>query len=87
MIEMAKDEIFIASWWLCSELYMKRPMAEGNRWRLDQLLLRAAQRGVHVFILIYKEIAFDHNSKQLKKFFQKLHKNIKVRENFVSQIY
>lgn len=29
MIEMAREEIFIADWWLCPEIYMRRPMAEG----------------------------------------------------------
>lgn len=43
MIEMAQEEIFIADWWLSPEIYMKRPMNEGNRWRLDELLRRKAE--------------------------------------------
>jgi phospholipase D1/2 len=80
MIELAKDEIFIGSWWICPELYMKRPMAEGDKWRLDQMLCRAAKRGVHIFILQYNELggAFGHNSLAGKKKLKKLHKNIKV---------
>jgi hypothetical protein len=79
-IEMASDDIFISGWWICSELYMKRPMIEGHKWRLDQLLLRAAKRGVHVFILQYNELkwAFGHNSIYGKRTLKKLHKNIKV---------
>lgn len=82
MIELARDEIFIADWWICPEIYMRRPMAEGNKWRLDQVLLRAAKRGVKIFILLYKEVWLilrNMNSFLSKKFFHGLHKNIKVR--------
>lgn len=38
MMELAREEIFIADWWLSPEIYMKRPLVEGNRWRLDEIL-------------------------------------------------
>lgn len=38
MLEMAREEILIADWWLCPEVYLRRPMAEGNHWRLDCVL-------------------------------------------------
>lgn len=38
MLELAREEIFIADWWLSPEIYLKRPLIEGNRWRLDELL-------------------------------------------------
>ncbi|VDK21978.1 unnamed protein product [Anisakis simplex] len=38
MMELAQEEIFIADWWLSPEIYLKRPLIEGNRWRLDELL-------------------------------------------------
>lgn len=38
MMELAREEIFIADWWLSPEIYMKRPLTEGNRWRLDEIL-------------------------------------------------
>ena len=41
-MEAAHEEIFIADWWLSPEIYMKRPMVEGERWRLDKLLQRKA---------------------------------------------
>uniref|UniRef100_A0A1I8ECW6 Phospholipase n=1 Tax=Wuchereria bancrofti TaxID=6293 RepID=A0A1I8ECW6_WUCBA len=38
MMELAREEIFIAGWWLSPEIFMKRPAVEGNRWRLDEIL-------------------------------------------------
>lgn len=55
-LENAKEEIFIADWWLSPEIHMKRPMLNGDYWRLDKILQRKAFEGVKVFILIYKEI-------------------------------
>lgn len=43
-IEAAREEIFIADWWLSPEIYMKRPIVEGDKWRLDNLLHRKAVR-------------------------------------------
>ncbi|XP_011261406.2 phospholipase D2 isoform X1 [Camponotus floridanus] len=55
-LENAKEEIFIADWWLSPEIHMKRPMHNGDYWRLDKILQRKAFEGVKIFILIYKEI-------------------------------
>ncbi|KFM64830.1 Phospholipase D1, partial [Stegodyphus mimosarum] len=41
-LEKAKEEIFIADWWLSPELYMKRPVIQGEIWRLDHILRRKA---------------------------------------------
>lgn len=38
MMELAREEIFIAGWWLSPEIFMKRPAVEGSRWRLDEIL-------------------------------------------------
>lgn len=54
MMELAREEIFITDWWLSPEIYMKRPALQGTRWRLDQILLRKAQQGVRIFVLLYK---------------------------------
>ncbi|KAI8439933.1 hypothetical protein MSG28_001384 [Choristoneura fumiferana] len=55
-MELAKEEIFIADWWLSPEIYMKRPALNGNYWRLDTILKRKAAQGVKIFILLYKEV-------------------------------
>lgn len=41
-IDQAKEEIFIADWWLSPEIYLKRPALQGHQWRLDSLLERKA---------------------------------------------
>ena len=41
-MELAKEEIFIADWWLSPEIYLKRPALNGSYWRLDTLLKRKA---------------------------------------------
>lgn len=88
MIELAQEEIFIADWWLCPEVYMRRPMAEGNHWRLDYVLKRQAEKGVRIFILVYKEMemALTLNSLYSKKLLQGLHENIKVTDQ-VDQVF
>ncbi|VDM60973.1 unnamed protein product [Angiostrongylus costaricensis] len=80
MMELAREEIFIAGWWLSPEIYMKRPALEGNYWRLDEILKRKANQGVRIFILMYKEMemALGLNSIYSKRTLQALHPNIKV---------
>ncbi|RNA40556.1 phospholipase D1 [Brachionus plicatilis] len=51
----AQEEIYIADWWLCPELYLKRP-TDDFEYRLDKILLNKAKAGVKVYILLYKEI-------------------------------
>lgn len=41
-LENAKEEIFIADWWLSPEIHMKRPQLNGDYWRLDKILQRKA---------------------------------------------
>ncbi|KAF3795715.1 Phospholipase D zeta 1 [Nymphaea thermarum] len=47
-IEEAKSEIFITDWWLCPELYMRRPFNIHGSSRLDVLLEAKARQGVQV---------------------------------------
>ncbi|GIY46661.1 phospholipase D1 [Caerostris extrusa] len=79
-LEKAKEEIFIADWWLSPELYMKRPVIQGEIWRLDHILKRKAQQGVKVFVLLYKEVEFalGINSLYSKQQLVEMHPNIKV---------
>jgi phospholipase D1/2 len=41
-LEGANEEIFIADWWLSPEINMKRPLVDGDYWRLDKILERKA---------------------------------------------
>ena len=47
-LESAKEEIMIADWWLSPEIHLKRPVFEGNQWRLDAVLLRKAVKHFHM---------------------------------------
>uniref|UniRef100_UPI00398F5682 phospholipase D2-like isoform X2 n=1 Tax=Pristiophorus japonicus TaxID=55135 RepID=UPI00398F5682 len=78
-LEQAKEEIFIADWWLSPEIYLKRP-AKDNYWRLDNLLKRKAEQGVKIFVLLYKEVelALGINSEYSKRTLTSLHSNITV---------
>uniref|UniRef100_A0A665WIF5 Phospholipase n=1 Tax=Echeneis naucrates TaxID=173247 RepID=A0A665WIF5_ECHNA len=79
-LEEAKEEIFITDWWLSPEIFLKRPVVEGNRWRLDCILKRKAQQGVRIFVMLYKEVelALGINSGYSKRTLMHLHPNIKV---------
>ncbi|XP_059182788.1 phospholipase D1 [Centropristis striata] len=79
-LEEAKEEIFITDWWLSPEIFLKRPVVEGNRWRLDCILKRKAQQGVRIFVMLYKEVelALGINSGYSKRTLRHLHPNIKV---------
>ncbi|KAB0392709.1 hypothetical protein E2I00_005889 [Balaenoptera physalus] len=75
---------FLKSWFhdfrLSPEIFLKRPVVEGNRWRLDCILKRKAQQGVRIFIMLYKEVelALGINSEYSKRTLMHLHPNIKV---------
>ncbi|KAF0044068.1 hypothetical protein F2P81_003226 [Scophthalmus maximus] len=65
---------------LSPEIFLKRPVVEGNRWRLDCILRRKAQQGVRIFVMLYKEVelALGINSGYSKRTLLHLHPNIKV---------
>jgi phospholipase D1/2 len=56
-MEKAKETLYIADWWLSPELFLRRPPYFNQEWRLDQVIKRAAERGVKVFVMVYKEVA------------------------------
>ncbi|KAJ0015129.1 hypothetical protein Pint_19691 [Pistacia integerrima] len=79
-IEDAKSEIFITGWWLCPELYMRRPFRKHSSSRLDALIEAKAKQGVQIYILLYKEvsIALKINSMYSKKKLLQIHENVRV---------
>ncbi|XP_051144137.1 phospholipase D zeta 1-like [Andrographis paniculata] len=79
-IENAKSEIYMTGWWLCPELYLRRPFHEHNSSRLDALLKAKAQEGVQIYILLYKEVslALKINSLYSKRKLLDVHENVKV---------
>ncbi|XP_064083697.1 phospholipase D1-like isoform X4 [Macrobrachium nipponense] len=80
MLESAREEIFITDWWMSPEIYLKRPDLTGCKWRLAEVLRRQAERGVMVFILLYKEVelALGISSILTKQTVGQLHENIKI---------
>ncbi|KAF8392647.1 hypothetical protein HHK36_022996 [Tetracentron sinense] len=79
-IEEAKSEIFITDWWLCPELYLRRPFHAHASSRLDALLETKAKQGVQIYILLYKEvaIALKINSGYSKRKLLNIHENLRV---------
>ena len=80
-IESAEKEIMITDWQMNPEIFLKRPASgvDSLDWRLDKMLLRKADEGVRVYILLYWEIkrfldlGSDHVVKMLSN-----HENIEV---------
>ncbi|KAG9129798.1 hypothetical protein Leryth_016007 [Lithospermum erythrorhizon] len=79
-IESAKSEIYMTGWWLCPELYLRRPYHDHSSSRLDALLESKAKQGVQIYILLYKEvsIALKINSLYSKRELLNIHENVKV---------
>ncbi|KAF2817255.1 phospholipase D [Mytilinidion resinicola] len=82
-ISMARDVIYIHDWWLSPELYMRRPAAISQKWRLDRLLKRKAQEGVKIFIIMYRNIntAIPIDSEHSKLSLLGLHPNVFVQRS------
>ncbi|KAA8548972.1 hypothetical protein F0562_000656 [Nyssa sinensis] len=91
-IEEAKSEIFICGWWLCPELYLRRPFDAHSSSRFDALLEAKAKQGVQIYILLYKEVALalKINSVYSKRKLLCIHENIRVLrypDHFSSGVY
>ncbi|TKA67417.1 hypothetical protein B0A55_11279, partial [Friedmanniomyces simplex] len=82
-IDNAKDFIYIHDWWLSPELYMRRPAAISQKWRLDRLLQRKAEEGVKIFVIVYRNIesAIPIDSEYTKWALLDLHENICVQRS------
>lgn len=82
-INQAKDVIYIHDWWLSPELYMRRPPAISQHWRLDRLLKRKAEQGVKVFVIVYRnvETAIPIDSQYTKFSLLELHPNVFVQRS------
>ncbi|GAP82855.1 putative phospholipase D active site-containing protein [Rosellinia necatrix] len=79
-LEEARESIYILDWWLSPELYLRRPPSRNERYRLDNMLRDAAERGVDVNIIVYKEVtqALTLDSAHTRHALEALHPNIKV---------
>ena len=80
---LAKKEVFITDWWLSPELYLKRPVNDkglNQNTRLDRVLTSLGQKGVKIYIIVYKEVTFvlPLDSSHTKSHLEKLSDNISV---------
>ncbi|RMD41554.1 hypothetical protein DV735_g3568, partial [Chaetothyriales sp. CBS 134920] len=82
-LNQAKDVIYIHDWWLSPELYLRRPPAISQKWRLDRILKRKAEEGVKVFVIVYRNIesAIPIDSQYTKFSLLDLHPNIFVQRS------
>ena len=76
----AKKEVFINDWFLSPQIYLKRPIEDFQDSRLDLVLTKLAKRGVHIYMIIYREIegTLYNNSNYTKNYLSKCHQNIHV---------
>lgn len=79
-LDLAKEEIFLTSWWLTPELFLRRPIKnENDPWRLDNLLEKKAAQGVKIYILLDNSPSSDINTMYAKQTLMKKHpENIKI---------
>ncbi|KAG0633800.1 hypothetical protein HOY80DRAFT_895945 [Tuber brumale] len=79
-IENARQSIWILDWWLSPELYLRRPPKLNEKYRIDAMLKAAAERGVKINVIVYKEVtqALTLSSHHTKTSLEKLHSNITV---------
>jgi len=82
-LNQAKDVIYIHDWWLSPELYLRRPPAISQKWRLDRLLKRKAEQGVKIFVIVYRNIesAIPIDSQYTKFSLLDLHPNVFVQRS------
>lgn len=80
-IMAAESEVLITDWQMNPEIFLKRPDSgvASLDWRLDKLLLKKADEGVRVSILLYWEVKhfYDLGSDHVVKLLGQ-HKNIEV---------
>ncbi|ORY05424.1 phospholipase D/nuclease [Basidiobolus meristosporus CBS 931.73] len=79
----AKHTIYIGDWWLSPEMYLRRPPKENQEFRLDRLLLKKAEEGLAIYIVVYKEVtyALPISSQHTKETLKSLHPNIVVQRH------
>lgn len=82
-IDNARNFVYIHDWWLSPELYLRRPPAISQKWRLDRLLQRKAQEGVKIFVIVYRNIesAIPIDSQYTKESLLDLHPNIHIQRS------
>lgn len=56
MLENARNQVLITDWWFTPYIILERPnKITDKRFRIDGILKRIADRGVRVFIILFRE--------------------------------
>lgn len=82
-LEKCTNSVMITDWWFSPEMPLLRPIQntiENEPSRIDRTLKRAAERGVKVYVIVYKEfsMSMSNDSEHVKQTLEALHSNIKV---------
>ncbi|CAG9331727.1 unnamed protein product [Blepharisma stoltei] len=79
-IDQAQESVFITDWWMSPDVFLKRPADLNPESKLVDVLGAAADRGVIVYVHLYKEISFSLtlNSLYTKNSLSDRSPNIKV---------
>ncbi|KAL4779269.1 phospholipase D/nuclease [Aspergillus varians] len=77
---VAKESVWILGWWVSPEVYLRRPPSEKEEYRLDHMLRAAAERGVKVNVVVFKEVPLVMilSSDHTKRTLEALHPNVAV---------
>ena len=79
-IVAAEHEILITDWQMSPFIFLKRPKngVTSLEWRLDKLMLKKAQEGIHIYIMLYWEtkLAMDLGSDIVQTILK--HENIEI---------
>ena len=84
MLNEARSQVLITDWWLTPYILLKRPHKVTNKWyRLDGILKKIADRGVKVFIILFREPVnlLANDSEQAHFYLESLSRNIRVRRH------
>ena len=77
----AEEQVFITDWWLCPEMFLKRPSTVYPESQILAVLKKLSDRGVQIYVHMYKEmkVALGLNSLHSKKVLKKhITKNIHI---------
>ncbi|KAI8327820.1 hypothetical protein BC941DRAFT_364317, partial [Chlamydoabsidia padenii] len=73
----AKSYMYLSAWWISPEVYLRRPVHEGDNenYRFDKLLKKKAEEGVDIYVVLYKALV-SLGSTYVKHHLENLHPRI-----------
>lgn len=80
-LEQSKESIYLVCWMISPQLYLKKDYPFDKKYRFDNILLRKAKEGVHIYMALWNETKVSGsglNSKYCKEYLNSLHPNFHV---------